>query len=500
MDPVPSPSWAPHLAHRAEGVQVASVGSGGLTARWVARWLVEPDRPVLHLDDEGWLTAGVLETRTRLRAGGLAAHGLASGHRILLRGDVTTELLVTHLAALRLGAVVVPVNPAYREREIGHLVTVARPGLAVMADPDAADAVDQAGGVNVRTVALDCVGDVEPIGPIDQAAPGDPALMVFTSGTTGAPKGVPLTHANLLAGAEAVGLAWRWSPSDRLVLALPLFHLHGLAVGLYGTLTAGASAVLHPAFDAGAVLDAVVDHDATLFFGVPTMYRRLLDSGRAGELGRLRLCVSGSAPLAPEVHAAVEAVSGQIVLERYGMSETVMLVSNPYEGERRSGTVGFPLPGVELRLAPGSDEILVRGPNVFAGYWERPDATAEAFDADGWFATGDIGRFDDDGYLRIVGRSKDLIITGGYNVYPREVEDVLRSIVGVVDVAVAGAPDADWGEVVVAYVEGDADPADLAAVAANELAPYKRPRRIHQVAHLPRNALGKVVKGDLSEP
>jgi malonyl-CoA/methylmalonyl-CoA synthetase len=305
------------------------------------------------------------------------------------------------------------------------------------------------------------------------------------------------------------------------VLALPLFHIHGLGVGLHGTLLAGASAVLLPRFDADAVLDAVAAHDATLFFGVPTMYARLAGSPRLAELGRLRLCVSGSAPLPPAVFDRLAAGSGQRVLERYGMTETGMNVSNPYDGERRPGTVGFPLPGVELRLATARGTggvplteaagaarvggIELRGDNVFSGYWGRPEATAAAFTADGWFRTGDIGELDGDGYLRLVGRARELIITGGLNVYPREVEDVLLEHPAVAEVAVAGTADADWGEVVTAWVvpaRGASPPEadELAGFAADRLARFKCPRRIVFVDALPRNALGKVLRQELAAP
>jgi malonyl-CoA/methylmalonyl-CoA synthetase len=299
-----------------------------------------------------------------------------------------------------------------------------------------------------------------------------------------------------------VCLAWRWSAADRLVLALPLFHAHGLCVGLHGTLLAGASAVLLPGFDVGAVLDAAGEHAASLFFGVPTMYHRLAQSARAGELRRLRLCVSGSAALPAELHQALAERAGQRVLERYGMTETLMLVSNPYDGERRPGSVGLPLPGVELRLAHGSEgEIQVRGPAVFGGYWERSQATADSFTG-GWFRTGDLASADADGYIRILGRSKELIISGGFNVYPREVEEVLLGHPDVAEVAVLGTPSEEWGEVVTAFVvaAGDRRSAEpLLAYAAEQLAPFKRPRVVHFVDGLPRNALGKVVKHLLTE-
>jgi malonyl-CoA/methylmalonyl-CoA synthetase len=415
----------------------------------------------------------------------------------------SVELVETHVAALRLGLVVVPANTAYREREIAHLVSDAGPRAAVVDDPDRAGWIRRA-DPDVLVVGPDVDLGVRPLGApaLDAARPEDPAILGYTSGTTGTPKGAVLSHGNLLASSESVRLAWRWTGDDRLVLALPLFHIHGLGVGLHGTLLTGASAVLLPRFEPNAVLDAVAAHDATLFFGVPTMYARLAGSPRLGELGRLRLCVSGSAPLPPAVFDRLADGSGQRILERYGMTETGMNVSNPYDGERRPGTVGFPLPGVDLRLAENG-EVQLRGPNVFGGYWRRPDATAAAFTGDGWFKTGDIGAHDPDGYLRLVGRAKDLIITGGLNVYPREVEDVLLEHPAVAEAAVAGTPDPEWGELVTAWVvpaPGATPPkdAELAGFAADRLARFKCPRRFVFVEALPRNALGKVLRHELA--
>ncbi|MEA3057184.1 MAG: malonyl-CoA/methylmalonyl-CoA synthetase [Actinomycetota bacterium] len=271
-------------------------------------------------------------------------------------------------------------------------------------------------------------------------------------------------------------------------------------MGLHGAFNAGAAVVLQRGFDPEAVLDAC--DDVTMFFGVPTMYARLADANGLERLGRLRLCVSGSAPLSAELHERIRAESGQTIVERYGMTETLMLTTNPYSGERRAGTVGLPFPGVDVRLAPDTSEIQVRGPNVFSGYLDRPDATEEAFTDDGWFRTGDIGELDGDGYLSIVGRAKELIITGGYNVYPREIEDVLREHPSVRDVAVAGTPDPEWGEVVTAYVETDTsfDADALLAFAAEQLVGYKRPRLVHRVDALPRNRMGKVQRDQLSPP
>ena len=266
------------------------------------------------------------------------------------------------------------------------------------------------------------------------------------------PKGAVLSHANLLAGVESVALAWRWTASDRLVLALPLFHVHGLCVGLHGTLLAGASAVLLPRFDVDAVLDAARTHrrDPVLRGADHVSPVRPLAAGRASSR-RSGCACPDRRRCPPSFTARWRSERGQQVLERYGMTETLMNVSNPYDGERRPGSVGFPLPGVELKLSDDEGEILLRGPNVFAGYWERPEATAESF-TDGWFRTGDLGAFDPDGYLRILGRSKELIISGGLNVYPREVEDVLLSHDGVAEVAVVGTPSEEWGELVTAFI------------------------------------------------
>ncbi len=452
-------------------------------------------------DDLGWITNADLEARSRLIAGRFAGAGLVAGDRVVMSATTSVELVVAHVAALRLGLVVVPVNGAYTGREIGHIVGDCEPAACVV-DADRAErfASLTSQACFLVTPAVD-LPDADPATlALDQVESGDLALLCYTSGTTGAPKGAMLTHGNALASCEAVRLAWRWDEHDRLVLALPLFHVHGLGVGLHGTLLAGASALLLPRFEPDAVFDAARDHDASLFFGVPTMYARLGASARVGELSRLRLCVSGSAPLPAALHDELLEQAGVVVLERYGMTETLMNVSNPYEGERRAGTVGFPLPGVEVQLDEPSDEILLRGPNVFPGYWRRDDATRDAFTTDGWFRSGDVGARDPDGYLRIVGRAKELIISGGYNVYPREVEDVLLEHPAVSEIAVVGEPSDEWGELVVAVVvpaSDERDPDALLAFAAEHLAPYKRPRRVRYVDALPRNALGKVVRAQL---
>ncbi len=469
----------------------------GLPAAWARRWSAQPSEPVLWDVEGGWATGKDLAERTATAAGRLYRAGLRKGDRIILSAAPSVDLVVAHVAALRLGLIVVPVNGAYRQAELAHIVGDAEPRAAVVDRPAWVRwLAELSPEMLVVAPRLDLDDGTAP--GLDQLSGGDAALLGYTSGTTGAPKAAVLTHGNLLAGAESVRIAWRWAPDDRLVLALPLFHMHGLGVGLHGTLLAGASAVLVDGFSPDAVLDAAAVHHATLFFGVPTMYSRLARSSRVGELSKLRLCVSGSAPLPADLHHRLNQLAGVRVLERYGMTETIMLVSNPHDGPRRPGTVGFPLPGVELRLAPGTGEVQVRGPNVFSGYWRRPEATAAAFDREGWFGTGDLGEFDEHGYLLLRGRAKELVISGGLNVYPREVEDALRSHRAVEDVAVTGTPDEEWGELVTAWVvpTPGASPTleDLRSHLEGVCAPFKHPRRLHLIAELPRNALGKVQK------
>jgi malonyl-CoA/methylmalonyl-CoA synthetase len=480
--------------HVPKGSTVDLAEGGTLPGAWTARWTAEPSRTTVSTMDGARISAEELADRTAQAAGRYAAAGLAPGDRVLVSALPSVDLVVAYVAALRYGLTVVPVNTAYTEVEIGRLVTEAVPGLAVLDDPARAP--------GIRSTTPDLAALPRPTeAELDRVHPRDVALIVYTSGTTGRPKGAPLTHANLLAGAHAVRIAWRWTAGDRLALCLPLFHMHGLGVGLHGTLTTGAEALVLPRFDPAGVADAIREHRATLFFGVPTMYHRLAASPHLGDLRALRLAVSGSAPLPAELHEAVARGGGQRVLERYGMTETVMLVSNPYEGERRPGTVGFPLPGVELRLAEregGTREIEVTGPNVIGGYLNRPDANAEAFTEDGWFRTGDLGELDGDGYLRISGRAKELIITGGYNVYPREVEEVLRAHPAVADAAVVGMPSAEWGETVVAFVVSEEGEPGLAQWCAERLASYKRPREWRRVDSIPRNALGKVLRHELT--
>ena len=485
-------SWAAHLP---PGVTSFDLGVGGsLPGSWVPHWESAPRRPVLSTLDGPSVSGAEILDRTAERAGRLAGAGLVAGDRVLLSGPSGLNYVLTYVAALRAGLTVVPANPGLSGAELVALARAAQPALAIMHDPSG---LADAGG---RLVGVDLAGLPPAAVPeLDAAAPDDTALVIYTSGTTGRPKGVPLTHANLLASAHAVRLAWRWTPEDNLALALPLFHVHGLGVGLHGTLTTGARATLIPRFSPEDV-GRSIHNGCSLFFGVPTMYHRLADSAELAILRPLRLAVSGSAPLPTELFDAVRAGSGQTVLERYGMTETIMLVSNPYEGERRPGTVGLPLPGVAVRLAEregGTAEIQVRGPSVISGYLDSPAADAEAYTADGWFRTGDLGELDQAGYLRISGRAKEIIITGGYNVYPREVEEVLRGHPAVDDAAVVGVPSTQWGETVVAFIVGEAGPVELEQWCAQRLVAYKRPREWRRVETIPRNALGKVLRHEL---
>ncbi len=530
------PDGAAHLLTPGHEWLPADWAAGGLTARWAELWRADPEARVVHDARRGWLRRGELDSLSARAAGVLHAVGARPGDRVLVSAAASVDLVIAHVGALRLGLVVVPAHTGYTRRELDHIVDDAEPVVAVLDDPrrlaggpgpDARSPDGHVGGASGPVVLppeldADPASDTSPREPLDldAAAPDDPAMIMYTSGTTGRPKGAVLTHANLLAGAAAVVAAWRWTPVDRLVLCLPLFHMHGLGVGVHGTLTAGASAVIVERFDPGGVIDAAADHGATMLFGVPTMWSRLVEHARVGELSSLRLAVSGSAPLSAELHATIAERTGLEVLERYGMTETLMLTSNPYDGPRKPGTVGVALPGVSVRTAGDGErgeaeqgegergaseqgEIEVSGPNVFGGYWRQPDATEAAFTDDGWFCTGDVGRRDADGWWQIVGRTKELIITGGYNVFPREVEDVLCAHPAVAEAAVAGVPDERWGERVVALVVAAAgsspiDLDDVSSHCAAHLVDHKRPRDLTVVDALPRNAMGKLVRPEVS--
>ena len=493
-----------------------------------------PEAPALQLaGGRTFSHAELLEAAERWAAL-LQAEGLGPGDRLALWLGNREETVLAYLAALRLGVVALPLNLAYRRQELSHVLADATPRL-LLTEREQLPVLEEIG--------QDAVGDV-PVRLVEElvaqdAAPGragwtqtdlppalatadEVALLLYTSGTTGRSKGAMLTHNNLLATITGLIAAWAWEPRDRLLLTLPIFHTHGLVVGLFTVLCAGASVRLRRRFDAASVLAELGAGEATLFFGVPTMYVRLVEalgkpgaSGSAAAIASMRLFCSGSAPLAPETFAAFRAATGHAILERYGMTETGMLLSNPYTGERLPGTVGTPLPGVSLRivdrdgddLPPGEEgELLVRGSNVFAGYWRDAAKTDESFavDAHGrrWFRTGDLGRVDPaTGHVTLLGRGRELILRGGFNVYPREIEEVLEVFPGVREAAVVGRPHSEWGEVPVAFlvVQGTVDEAALLAHCSTELARFKLPVAFRYVDALPRNALGKVQKHLLPE-
>jgi malonyl-CoA/methylmalonyl-CoA synthetase len=405
---------------------------------------------------------------------------------------------------------------------VAHVVADAEPALMIV-DPGltvpagvVALTLDEAGGGTLWGAGDDVgapgVGDLDLGDPPHRAPqPDDVAVLLYTSGTTGRPKGAPLTQGNLGANAQTLRRAWGFTGEDWVAHALPVYHAHGLLVAVNISLANGTPMLWFDRFDPASLLEAAGRW--TVFMGVPTHYVRLLAEPRCtpAVVGGVRLWLSGSAPLLATTHDEWERRTGQRILERYGMTETVMLTSNPLVGERRAGSVGLPLDGVDVRLdmrdgdvrdgAAGIGEIQVRGPNVFGGYWRRPDLEEATFAPGGWFRTGDLGEFDPDGYLRIVGRAKDLVISGGLNVYPKEVETVLDSLPGVAESAVVGLADLDLGEVVTALVVAtpgvDLDTEALRAAARGQLAGYKVPRRIEVVDELPRNAMGKVEKATI---
>ena len=478
-----------------EAFDATAGGAANLTSVWKRHWDRDAGALQIHDPERGWLSRGDLEASSAERAGRLARLGLSLGDRILVSAESSADFVASYVACLRMGLVVIPTNTAYGARELAHVIRDARPKATIVDNPLRADQIAEI-DPNLPRLNPALALPNGPTPPLESAEPKSPALVCYTSGTTGQPKGAVLSHSNCIASAAGLEIAWYWTERDRLLLALPLFHMHGLGVGLHGTLFTGASAVLHRGFRPDDILAGITSHEATLFFGVPTMYHRLANLPEAAALGSLRLCVSGSAPLPATLNAQIEKLSGQRVLERYGMTETLMLVSNPFHGERKPGSVGLPLPGVELRLAGEPAEIQVRGPNVFEGYWERPQANADAFTEDGWFHTGDLGAVDEDGYVQIVGRAKELIISGGFNVYPREIEDLIRNHPEIDDVAVVGEASQEWGERVVAYIviSRPVEIEELRSFLGDQLAPYKHPRALHIVDALPRNALGKVQK------
>ena len=440
---------------------------------------------------EATYTFGEIDARGNRMGRLLASRGLTRGDRLCVQLANRIETIDLFLACVKLGVIFVPINILYREREISHILADAEPKLYITEK----DLPELTAGAATQPDTL----PVLPGLPLD----GDtPAALVYTSGTTGTSKGATLTHNNFAANALNLLACWQITERDRFLLALPLFHAHALANGLHCWLISGCRMRLLERFDHRTATAQFLDFKPTLFFGVPTMYVRMLETPPelAREIGgRMRLFVSGSAPLPAQVHEEFRVLFGHTILERYGMSETLMNLSNPYVGERRPGSVGFPLPGISVRLDE-LGEIYLKGPNVFAGYWGNEEATRAAF-ADGWFKTGDIAVRSPDGYYTLSGRKSDLIISGGFNIYPREIEEFLAEQPEVAEAAVIGEPDRVRGEVPVAYVVSRQGPLDAAALESRcreKLASFKIPRRFESVEQLPRNALGKVQKHLLS--
>ncbi|MCE8025285.1 malonate--CoA ligase [Billgrantia aerodenitrificans] len=461
-----------------------------------------------------------LDASARL-AGALKALGVAPGDRVAVQVDKSPEAILLYLACLRMGGVYLPLNTGYTADEIRYFLDDAEPALFVCrpaALTEARTVAGETGCPAVETLGTDADGSLLALAERAEAYTGieprehdDLAAILYTSGTTGRSKGAMLTHRNLGSNAATLVEAWRFTAADRLIHALPIFHTHGLFVGCNVTLMAGSSMLFLPKFDADVIFEEMPH--GSVMMGVPTFYTRLVADERLTPeaTANMRLFVSGSAPLTAETHQAFEAKTGHAILERYGMTETNMNISNPYDGERRAGTVGMPLPGVEYRItdrethAPvpqGEIGMLeIRGPNVFIGYWRMPEKTREELLEDGFFITGDLAMADEQGYVHIVGRDKDLVISGGYNVYPKEVEQVIDELEGVVESAVIGLPHPDFGEGVTAVVVsqpgvtlGERQVLDHLE---GRLAKYKQPKRVFFVDTLPRNTMGKVQKNEL---
>jgi malonyl-CoA/methylmalonyl-CoA synthetase len=467
-------------------------------------------------------TYGDMLAASSAMANALVARGVRPGDRVAVQVEKSAEALMLYLGALRAGAVYLPLNTAYTLAELDYFITDAEPRLVVASPGAAAGLAPIAAKVGAAVETLGAAGDGSLVGLADglpktfddvPRRPDDLAAILYTSGTTGRSKGAMLSHRNLASNALVLKDAWRFTRDDRLIHALPIFHTHGLFVATNITLLSGASMFLLPRFDADTVIGLMPR--ATVMMGVPTFYVRLLQHSRLtrAAAAHMRLFVSGSAPLLAETHRAFAERTGKAILERYGMTETNMNTSNPYEGERVPGTVGPPLPGVSLRVVdPESGAKLpqgevgmieVKGDNVFQGYWRMPEKTAAEFRDDGFFITGDLGLIDARGYVHIVGRGKDLVISGGYNVYPKEVEGEIDRLPGVVESAVIGVPHPDLGEGVTAVVVPKAgarlDEGGILAALDGRLARYKQPKRVVFVDDLPRNTMGKVQKNLLRE-
>jgi malonyl-CoA/methylmalonyl-CoA synthetase len=497
--------------------------SGNLYELMVSRFPAERSRTAIETAGGRPVTYRTIERTAGCYARCLQACGVVKGYRVAVQIDKSVEGLCLYLATLQAGAVYLPLNTAYTRAEVGYFLSDARPRVLVC-QPESRDVLAmtaaEAGVAEVLTLGAAGEGSLpaqaealEPEPAAVPVAPDDLAAILYTSGTTGRSKGAMLTHSNLASNAETLVQAWGFTEADILLHILPIYHVHGLFVATHCAWLSGARMVFLPRFDADQVIELLPR--VTTMMGVPTHYTRLLaHPGLDRERCQgMRLFISGSAPLLAETHRAFEDRTGHAILERYGMTETVMNTSNPLDGDRIPGTVGPPLPGVEIRavgedgrvLPPGEIGMLeVRGPNVFKGYWQMPEKTAAEFREDGFFITGDLGLIDDRGYVAIVGRGKDLIISGGLNVYPKEVESVVDELDGVLESAVIGVPHADFGEgvvavVVPAYGRPGPDEAAVLGWLRTQLAAFKTPKRVIFVEELPRNTMGKVQKAELRE-
>lgn len=480
------------------------------------------DAPFVIRPDGTMQSYGAFLTNVGRAAGALTQCGLQKGDRLAFQAEKSVEVLEIYAACLMTGVIFLPLNTGYMAEEIDYFLGDAEAGLFICDPSCEAEYGQIAARHNTKLLTLsqcgsgsfpDIVRACTPLKAVVACGLDDIAALLYTSGTTGRSKGAMLTQGNLLSNADVLVDLWQITQTDRLLHALPVFHAHGLFVAVNTTWLSGSSMIFHPAFNVEHTLAALPQ--ATTIMGVPTFYTRLLDDACFDKevVGNMRLFISGSAPLLAETHTQFEARSGHRILERYGMTETGMNTSNPYTGERRAGTVGHPLPGVTLRitdtdrgatLAQGDIGMIeVAGPNVFKGYWRMPEKTAEELRADGFLITGDMGRIDEDGYVHIVGRSKDLIISGGYNVYPKEVEMVIDDVDWVRESAVIGAPHPDFGEGVVAVIVvaagAAADMDALTQVISTRLAKFKQPKKVIVTDALPRNTMGKVQKNALRD-
>ena len=470
------------------------------------------DRPFLVAAGDTLLTYGAMLAETGRAAAWLRSTGVQPGDRALVQVHKSPAAVILYLACLRAGVVFIPLNTAYQEAELAYFLSDAEPSLlaaspGLPAESVAFDAarVTIAGGLDAAPWAK----TAEAL-PTVEVAQDDAAAILYTSGTTGRSKGAVLTHGNLASNVQVLHQAWRWREDDVLLHALPMFHAHGLFVALHCALLGASPILFHERFDAAAVIRDLPG--ASVFMGVPTFYTRLLAEPAFDEalVRHMRVFISGSAPLLDATFDEFRMRTGHTILERYGMTEALMVTSNPYDGPRIAGSVGPALPGVSVRVvaeggkpAPtGEPGVLeIKGPNLFSGYWRNPEKTAQDHTADGWFITGDIATEDEAGFIRIVGRAKDLIISGGYNVYPKEIELAIDALDGVAESAVIGVPHPDFGEGVVAVIArapgSKLDPATITAALASQLAAFKRPKKVVVIDELPRNAMGKVQKAEL---